>query len=125
MSIEEQLRTLIERNYVKLLDQLATVTRLLDERDQGGTLGPGAIIEAQGLTHQMKGAAGTIGFGAMGAAAAALDESLRMLLARGRSIPADQLKRPLALLAALQRAAEETAPEKSSLYEADLSQFAH
>jgi hypothetical protein len=47
MSIEEELRTLIERNYVKLLDQLATVTRLLDERDQGGSLGPGAIIEAQ------------------------------------------------------------------------------
>jgi hypothetical protein len=39
MSIEEELRTLIERNYVKLLDQLATVTRLLDARDQGGTSG--------------------------------------------------------------------------------------
>jgi len=124
MSIEEELRTLIERNYVKLLDQLASLTRLLDARDQGGGLGHGPIIEAQGLTHQMKGAAGTIGFGAMGAAAAALDESLRMLAAQGSSIPADQLKRPLALLGALQRAAEETAPENSSLYEADLSQFA-
>ena len=123
MSIEEELRTLIERNYIKLLDQLATVTRLLDARDQGGSLGHGSIIEAQGLTHQMKGAAGTIGFGAMGAAAA-LDESLRMLLTRDRSIPADQLKRPLALLSALQRAAGETAPENSTLYKADLSQFA-
>jgi HPt (histidine-containing phosphotransfer) domain-containing protein len=124
MSIEEELRTLIERNYVKLLEQLASLTRLLDARDQRGGLGHGPIIEAQGLTHQMKGAAGTIGFGAMGVAAAALDESLRMLVAQGRSIPADQLKRPLALLAALQRAAEETAPENSSLYEADLSKFA-
>ena len=61
MSIEEELRTLIERNYVKLLDQLATLTRLLDARGQGGSLGHGSIIEAQGLTHQMKGAAGTIG----------------------------------------------------------------
>lgn len=124
MSIEEELRTLIERNYVKLLDQLATVTRLLDARDQGGSLAHGSIIEAQGLTHQMKGAAGTIGFGAMGAAAAALDESLRRLLTRDRSIPADQLKHPLALLSALQRAAAETAPENSTLYKADLSQFA-
>ena len=114
---------MIERHYLKLLDQLATVTRLLDARDQGGSLGHGSIIEAQGLTHQMKGAAGTIGFGAMGAAAA-LDESLRMLLTRDRSIPADQLKRPLALLSALQRAAGETAPENSTLYRADLSQFA-
>jgi HPt (histidine-containing phosphotransfer) domain-containing protein len=124
MSIEEELRTLIERNYVKLLHQLATVTRLLDARDQGGSLGHGSIIEAQGLTHQMKGAAGTIGFGAMGAAAAALDESLRRLLTRDRSIPAEQLKHPLALLSALQRAAGETAPEHSTLYKADLSQFA-
>lgn len=124
MSIEEELRILIERNYAKLLDQLATVTRLLDARDQEGSLGHDPIIEAQGLTHQMKGAAGTIGFGPMGAAAAALDESLRMLRARGRSIPADQLARPLALLSALQRAAGETAPENSTLYKAGLSRFA-
>ena len=40
MSIEEELRTLIERNYVKLLDQLATVTRLLDSAIREAASGP-------------------------------------------------------------------------------------
>ena len=124
MSIEEELRTLIERNYVKLLDQLATLTRLLDARDQGGSLGHGSIIEAQGLTHQMKGAAGTIGFGALGAAAAALDESLRMLLTRDRSIsrgPAQASSSPSFRAAARCR---RDSSRELDFYKADLSQFA-
>lgn len=121
MTMQEQLRTLIERNHAKLLDQLATVTRLLGGSDGGGTtLDAGRIVHAQSITHQLKGAAGTIGFGSIGAAAAALDDSLTMVLAQGRSIAADQLERPLALLAALQHVAEETGPENSILYNADL-----
>jgi len=124
MTMQEQLRALIERNHTKLLDQLATVTRLLAEREQEGPLEPGPIVAAQSITHQLKGAAGTIGFGMIGAAAAALDESLTTLLARGKSIAADQLERPLALLAALQHVAEETTPENSILYDADLPRLA-
>ncbi len=124
MTMQEQLRALIERNHTKLLDQLATVTRLLAEREQEGPLEPGPIVAAQSITHQLKGAAGTIGFGTIGAAAAALDESLTTLLARGKSIAADQLERPLALLAALQHVAEETTPENSILYDADLPRLA-
>lgn len=120
MTMQEQLRTLIERNHAKLLDQLATVTRLLRGGDGGGTLDAGRIVHAQSITHQLKGAAGTIGFGSIGAAAAALDDSLTMVLAQGRSIAADQLERPLALLAALQHVAEKTGPENSILYNADL-----
>ncbi|HLO22082.1 MAG TPA: Hpt domain-containing protein [Methyloceanibacter sp.] len=120
MTMREQLRALIERNHTRLLDQLATVTRLLAAREQGGTLEPGPIVRAQNITHQLKGAAGTIGFGAISAAAAALDESLTMLLAHGRSIAADQLERPLALLAVLQQVAKETTPENSILYDADV-----
>ncbi|MGZ5863680.1 MAG: Hpt domain-containing protein [Methyloceanibacter sp.] len=120
MTMQEQLRALIERNHTRLLDQLATVTRLLAAREQGGTLEPGPIVQAQSITHQLKGAAGTIGFGAISAAADALDESLTMLLAHGMSIAADQLERPLALLAVLQHVAKETTPENSILYDADL-----
>jgi HPt (histidine-containing phosphotransfer) domain-containing protein len=124
MTTQEQLRALIERNHAKLLDQLATVKRLLAEREQGGTLDLGPIVAAQSLTHQLKGAAGTIGFGTLGAAASALDESLAMVLAHGKSIAAEQLERPLALLAVLQHVAEETTPENSILYDADLAQLA-
>ncbi len=124
MTMQEQLRALIERNHTKLLEQLATVTRLLAARDRADTFPPSPIIEAQGLTHQMKGAAGSIGFGKMGSAAAALDKSLRMLGAQGRAIPADQLEPSLALLAALQRVARESTPNQSTLYDADLSRLA-
>jgi HPt (histidine-containing phosphotransfer) domain-containing protein len=124
MTMQEQLRTLIERNHAKLLDQLAAVTQLLAERDGGRTLDAGPIVRAQSITHQLKGAAGTIGFGSIGAAAAALDDSLTMVLAQGKSIAADQLERPLALLAALQHVAEETGPENSILYNVDLPRLA-
>jgi HPt (histidine-containing phosphotransfer) domain-containing protein len=124
MTMRDKLRALIERNHTKLLDQLATVKRLLAEGDQSGTLDPDPIVEAQSLTHQLKGAAGTIGFGRLSAAASALDESLTTLLAHGRSIAIDQLERPLILLAALQHVAEETTPQNSILYHADLPRLA-
>jgi hypothetical protein len=56
MTMREQLRALIERNHTTLLHQLATVTRLLAAREQGGTLEPGPIVRAQSITHQLKGA---------------------------------------------------------------------
>jgi HPt (histidine-containing phosphotransfer) domain-containing protein len=123
MTLQEQLRLLIERNHTKLLDQVATLTQLLAERDQSGKLGRAAIIEAQRLTHQMRGAAGSIGFGKIGAAAAELDESLKTLRKGGGRIPANQLGSPLALLATLQRVAGESNPEASALYHADPSQL--
>ena len=49
MSIEEELRILIERNYAKLLDQLATVTRLLDARDQEGSSGTTRSLKPRAL----------------------------------------------------------------------------
>jgi HPt (histidine-containing phosphotransfer) domain-containing protein len=123
MTLHEQLRALIERNHTRLLDQVATLTRLLVERDQGSKLGRAPIVEAQRLTHQMRGAAGSIGFGEIGTAAAALDESLKALRKGGRAISARQLGSALALLAALQRVAGESNPERSALYHADLSLF--
>jgi HPt (histidine-containing phosphotransfer) domain-containing protein len=123
MTLQEQLRALIERNHTKLLDQVATLTQLLAERDRSGKIGRAPIVEAQRLTHQMRGAAGSIGFGQIGAAAAELDENLKMLRKGGGEIPADQLGSSLALLATLQRVASESNPEASALYHADPSQL--
>ena len=125
MTLQEQLRALIERNHSRLLDQIAILTGLLAERDPEGMLGPAPIIEAQHLTHQLRGAAGSIGFSEIGAAAAALDESLKTLREEGRAFPADQLEPSLTFLAALRRLAGETAPEASALYHADLAALPH
>jgi HPt (histidine-containing phosphotransfer) domain-containing protein len=123
MTLQEQLRALIERNHTKLLDQVATLTQLLAECDRSGKLGQAPIVEAQRLTHQMRGAAGSIGFGKISAAAAELDESLKTLREGDGEIPADQLGASLALLAALQHVASESYPEASPLYHADPSQL--
>lgn len=60
----------------------------------------------------------------MGTAAAALDENLKGLRKQFGAIARDQMQPSLQLLSALQRIAGETAPEMSTLYNADLSQLA-
>ncbi|MGE5260603.1 MAG: hypothetical protein ACM3MH_06970 [Actinomycetota bacterium] len=123
MTLQDQLRVLIERNHTKLLEQVATLAQLLAERDREGNLELAPLIEAQRLTHQMRGAAGSIGFGEMGVAAAALDESLKALCRANGAIPGVQLGPSLALLASLRTVAGETNPQTSTLYNADLSRF--
>ncbi len=121
MTVQEELRALIERNYLKLCEQLDAVTRLLVERVPASALDPASIAAAQGLTHQLRGAAGTIGFGQLSAAAAELDESLSRLLSDESPVPADRFERCLGLLVALRRIAEQTTPAMSALYGADLA----
>ena len=122
--MQEQLRTLIERDHAKLMKQLADVVRLLTQTGEGSAVTQDAISQAESLTHQMKGAAGSIGFPEMGVAAAVLDETLKGLRRRGIPIPPVELEAALDLLAALQRVAARTAPERSALYNADLSRLA-
>jgi HPt (histidine-containing phosphotransfer) domain-containing protein len=124
MTLQDQLRVLIERNHTKLLEQVASVAQLLAERDREGNLEPAPLVEAQRLTHQMRGAAGSIGFGEIGAAAAALDENLKVLCKGSGAVPGNHLQPSLVLLAALRTVAGRTKPETSTLYNADLSRFA-
>ncbi len=120
MTVQEELRVLIERNHARLLEQLDALTRLLAARDRAAPLDPAPLAAAQGLTHQLRGSAGTIGFASVSAAAADLDEGLSRLLSDGRPADADELERCLDLLAALRRIASQTTPETSALYHADL-----
>jgi hypothetical protein len=70
---------------------------------------------------QMKGTAGSMGFPGIGAAATALDESLKTLKKLPGPIAAAQMQLPLDQLAALQSITERTTPAMSKLYDADLS----
>ena len=123
MTVQEQLRALIRRNHAKLLEQMATVGCLLTPTEESGAVTLEAITEAENLTHQMKGAAGSIGFPEMGVAAAALDENLKELRKQVDAIPLEQLQASLELFAVLQRVAGETAPQTSRLYDTDLSKL--
>jgi len=54
MSIEEELRILIERNYAKLLDQLATVTRGQSLPRLAADGGRRHLIQAAGFLRQFR-----------------------------------------------------------------------
>jgi len=78
----------------------------------------------EGLTHQVKGAAGSIGFPEIGRAAAGLDENLKTLQKQTGAVPQDQLRACVELLGKLQGFAQGTTPDMSALYDADLSKLA-
>ncbi len=122
MTMQEQLRALVERHLVSLVEQLATVTELLTPK--GDALPVAQVVEAQGITHQLKGTAGSMGFPDIGATASALDENLKILKKMTAPIPAAELQQALELLATLRRIVEGTTPAMSTLYNADLSRLA-
>ena len=122
MTMQEQLRALVERHLVNLVEQLATVTELLTPK--GGALAVAQVVEAQAITHQIKGTAGSMGFPDIGAAAGALDEYLKTLATRTGPIPTVELQPALELLGTLRRIAEATTPAMSALYNAELSRLA-
>jgi HPt (histidine-containing phosphotransfer) domain-containing protein len=117
--MQEQLRALVVRHHANLFEQIAVISRLLDEQDEHG-VGP-RVEEAQGISHQLKGTAGSMGFPDVGTAACALDDSLKALKREG--VTAARLRTSLDLLDALRRVADATTPEMSTLYNADLSQL--
>lgn len=124
MTIEDRLRTLIRMHHANFALQLVAVDQLLSCLDQDGCLDSRHIAEAQHLTHQMKGAAGSMGFADVGAVVSELDESLTALKAIEGPLSAAQIRRSRELLAQLQCIAAETTPEMSSLYNANLSKLA-
>jgi HPt (histidine-containing phosphotransfer) domain-containing protein len=122
MNIQQQLRGLVERHHANFTEQIAVVARLLGQSGHG-SVARSRIAEAQAITHQMKGTAGSMGFREVGAAAAALDESLKLLKALPDPITPEQRRHALELLHSLQGIAARTTPEMSTLYNADLSKL--
>lgn len=123
MSMQEQLRDLVHRHHANFAEQLAIVDRLLRRSEQSGTVTQAQVIEAQAITHQMKGTAGSMGFTEVGTAAAALDDGLKLLKRIPDPIPPAQQQAALELLAILQAVAAKTTPEMSTLFSADLSKL--
>jgi len=121
MTMQEQLRALVERHLVNLAEQLVTVTQLLTPADE--TLPVAQVVEAEAIMHQLKGTAGSMGFPDIGAVASALDENLKVLKTSSAPIPAAELAPALELLSTLQRVADNTTPAMSKLYNADLSKL--
>jgi HPt (histidine-containing phosphotransfer) domain-containing protein len=127
MTVEDQLRALIERHCLTIRNGVVEIGRALAGRAQPGEArraGPAdAVTRAEALAHQLKGGSGSIGFVEVSAAATALDDHLKALLAGDDAEIGSQAERTRDLFARLQRAAAAMRPESSTLFRADLSGF--
>ena len=112
-SMQDQLRALVKRHCVTLAEQVATIGQLLNEAPCDGKVN--GIARAQSITHQIKGTAGSMGFAAVGSAAAVLDDKLK-LLAHEPTASAEQMRVIRELFARLKGMSDQTKPEASSLY---------
>jgi len=118
--MESELRALIERHRTTLSRQVTALGRLLTRLDQPAANPLAVIGEARDLAHQLAGSSGSIGFAQVGAAAEALATRLKLLQAAGVPPGADERRRLYALFDELDRIAEQTTPQDSRLYDAEL-----
>ncbi len=83
---------------------------------------PAATVEAAiSLTHEIRGSAGSIGFGEVFSAATALEGFLKTLRGVHTRAPAGAVEEALCRLEALAETTKRLRPESSHLYYADVS----
>jgi HPt (histidine-containing phosphotransfer) domain-containing protein len=123
LSLQEQLRGLVRTHHSNFAKQIVAVDQLLVSGDANGVVPTEQIVDAQALTHQMKGTAGSMGFPVVGQAAAELDDILKGLKSESSPIGGDRIQAARAQLAKLEGIAKQTTPEMSTLYHADLSKL--
>ena len=119
-TMQDQLRALVRQhhgNLLKQIDRLGQVLSSISVPDAGCA---DVIVEAEGLAHQIKGAGGSIGFQDVSRGATVLDDYLKGLVELGAEVTQDQMQRSLALFGDLQRIAQGTTPESSTLYNASV-----
>jgi HPt (histidine-containing phosphotransfer) domain-containing protein len=119
MSVQRQVRNLLERYCERLFDQIEILDEVLSNKSNIGA--PSSTITgAREITHEMRGTAGSLGFPDIAALASALDDDLKRLVEQD-GISAAQLGVSKALFVELRRIASQANPQKSLLYDADLS----
>src|ERR1700737_1706066 len=92
MTLQEQMRDLLNRHCAYLLDQVETVGQLLSQCCDVGTQSPTPIAKAQNITHQTIGTTGSLGFPDVAPAASALDDNLKLLAAEQHGVSQSQLQ---------------------------------
>ena len=112
-ALHAQIRELVRTHHRSLLNQVDRLGEMLVAPEAHCV---GAITEAEFLAHQIKGAAGSLGFGSVNAAATRTDKQLKSFKVQGRDATADEMKRVRASFKDLRRAAQATTPEPSSLW---------
>lgn len=123
MTVLDKLRSLIKVHCVTIKDSVseleASLSGLYGQADRQSEF---IIEEARGLTHQLKGSSGSIGFRDVSNAAAILDDYLKSISGMDRKLNDSELQRIFHMLGKLKRVTATISPEHSSLYHAQFDQ---
>ncbi len=120
MTVQDKLRALITVHCATIKDSVGQVETSLARLYGPADRHPGVIEEARGLTHQLKGSSGSIGFREVSNAATVLDDFLKSVCGIDRRLDNVELQRIFHLLHNLKSEAAAISPEHSSLYHAEL-----
>ncbi|MGP1396931.1 MAG: Hpt domain-containing protein [Inquilinaceae bacterium] len=114
--MQDQVRALIERHCSTLKDEAAAVTAALSGWGATHAITPADLLDAVNHAHKIKGSSGSIGFGDVSAAAAALEQFLRDLNTQSAAPSAEDRAKANALNTRLQVLARDVKAEQSTLY---------
>jgi len=123
LTAQDQLRALLTkhcRTINELVEKIAGLSAQLSDASGNPTT---LVAEIREIAHQVKGSSGSIGFPDISVAAAELDSQLRHLIEAGNHLDSSDWQTSLFLISELQRLAKDATPERSSLYNVDISRL--
>ena len=121
MDVIEELRELIARHCLTVADKSNQLSSLLSALNDPHASPADTVEAAISLTHEIRGSAGSIGFGEVLSTATALEGFLKTLRGVQARAPDDAVEEVLCRLKALTEATARLTPESSHLYYADIS----
>jgi len=116
------LRALVIRHCATLAERVGALRAIMSSLAEKVDAAP-QIAEARALAHQIAGAGGSIGFDRLSELAALLERKLVEVQEGAGPASKAQLAELASLHAGLEREFQETKPEHSKLYDADLRDF--
>ncbi len=122
MSVQQQVRALVERHLLSLEDKMTAIDGKLRDLANADAHHADRLGDLVALTHEVNGSSGSIGFRGISAAAAALEEHLRELAVARRTPGVPELAQVRTLFGELERLVGDTKPADSSIYHADFGQ---
>ena len=123
MTAQDQLRALLRKHcgtINELVDRMAGLSAQLSDASGDPTT---LVAEIRDIAHQVKGSSGSIGFSGISEAAAQLHSQLQHLIQGGNHLESSDWQTSLSLISELQRLAKDATPERSTLYNVDLSRL--
>lgn len=123
MTPNQQIRALLQKHCSTIRELVETMVSLSAQVSDSSADSGELVARLEGLAHQLKGSSGSIGFSGISAKATQLDDCLKRIVHNDRGLDAADWQASVSLLDELRRLAGDVVPEKSALYNFDLSRL--